>query len=231
MRIFPRGVAELVRLEYADFALFGHGEDGEVAVGVERKTIGDFVNSMCSGRLSGHQLIGLMNAYHYVYLVLEGMFRANPRTGVLEVWSRGGYVEYRAGRRRFMARDVWVFMNTLAVECGVRCYHCLTETDTACYVMALHHWWGKEFGEHKGHLQPHNGRVVELSRQSLVRRVAACLDGVGWDRSKALDARFGTVRELVEATEEELRSVEGIGKVLARSIWEQLAMGKRPTNG
>jgi len=228
-KLFPRGMAELVRLEYADFMLTGHAEDGDITVGVERKKLSDFVNSMCSGRLSGHQLIGLMNSYHYIYLVIEGGFRANPQNGILEVWRGREWVEYSVGKRRFMARDLWLFMNTLTVVCGLHCYHTARTSDTARYIMALHHWWGKEYAEHKGHLQPHTGRVVELSKQTLVRRVASCLDGVGWEKSKAIDQRFGTVGELVNATPEELRGIEGIGKGLSQSIIEQLHKG--PNNG
>ena len=224
-RLFPKGTATLSYLEYADFAFSGHSEDGDVLVGVERKRIGDFINCMCSGRFSGRQLIGMLNSYHYLYLIIEGMFRANPTNGILEVWRRGGWQEYTAGKRRFMARDVWTFMNTMQVVCGLHCYHCSRETDTVQYIMALHHWWMKEYAEHRGHLQPHTGTVVELSKQSLIRRVAACLDGIGWEKAKALDLRFGTVEELVGASSEELSAVEGIGKGLTASIIKQLQGG------
>jgi len=220
--LFPGGMAALTHLEYADFAFTGHYEDGDIMVGVERKRIGDFVNSMTSGRLSGRQLIGMLNSYHYNYLVIEGLFRANPTDGVLEVYKRGGWEMYHAGKRTFMARDIWAFMNTIEIVCGVHCYYCPRETDTTQYIMALHHWWTKEYGEHKGHLQPHTGVTVELSKHSLVRRVAACLDGVGWDRAKAIDKHFGSVVDLVRADEKELRGIEGIGKGLSGSITKQL---------
>lgn len=220
--LFPRGTAELTHLEYADFMFTGHYDDGDIVIGIERKTIGDFVNCMCSGRFSGRQLIGMLNSYHYIYLVIEGVFRANPKTGVLEVYRYGGWHEYEAGRRRFMARDIWAFMNTMQVVCGLHCYHTSTPSDTAYYIRALKHWWTKEYEEHKGHLQPHTGTMVELSRQTLVRRVAACLDGIGWGKAKAMDQAFGSVVELAVAREKELLEVEGIGKKLAKSVVEQL---------
>jgi len=232
--LFPRGLAELTHLEYADFAFIGHYADGDVAVGIERKRIGDFVNSMCTGRLSGRQLTGMLNSYHHTYLVLEGMFRANPTNGVLEVWSRdntdsdtrkakGTWHEYRAGRRRFMARDIWAYMNTLQVICGVHCYHCSTKGDTVHYIRALYHWWMKEYGEHKSHILTYsNSDTVRLLKQSVVGRVAGQLDGVGWEKARALEKRFGTVAELVAASEGELMEVEGIGKVIAMGIKKQL---------
>jgi len=220
--LFPKGTAELTYLDYADFMFTGHYNDGDIVVGVERKTIGDFVNCMCSGRFSGRQLIGMLNSYHYLYLVIEGAFRASPENGVLEVYRYGGWQEYTAGKRRFMARDIWAFMNTIQVVCGLHCYHTPTKSDTAQYIRALYHWWTKEYEEHKGHLQPNTGTVVELSKQTVVRRVASQLDGIGWEKAKAIDQHFGSVADLVGATEKELKGIEGIGKVLADGIIKQL---------
>jgi len=182
---------------------------------------------MTTGRLSGRQLIGLLNSYHVVYLVIEGIFRANPQNGVLEVYRKAGWQEYATGKRRYMARDIWLFMNTLQVICGIHCYHCPRETDTVHYLMALHHWWDKEYHEHKSHLQMHDivGNRVRLYRQTLIRRIAYQLDGVGYEKSKLIDRKFNTVWELVMASEKELMEIEGIGKKLAGDIVKQLRGG------
>ncbi len=223
--LFPKGSAEFTHMEYADFMFTGHYDEGDIVIGIERKRIGDFVNSMCSGRFSGRQLIGMLNSYHYLYLIIEGVFRANPRTGVLEVYRRGGWYEYTAGRRRFMARDIWAFMNTIQVVCGLHCYHTNTELDTVHYIRALHHWWTKEYEEHKGHLQPHTGTTVELSKHTLVRRVAACLDGIGWGKAKEIDQEFDTVESMVYADVANYMEIPGIGKKLSESIVKQLHGG------
>ncbi len=224
--LFPKGTAELTHLDYADFMFTGHYDDGDIIIGIERKRIGDFVNCMCSGRFSGRQLIGMLNCYHYLYLIIEGEFRAHPVTGVLQVGRNDYWFDYAVGKgkfkRRFMARDIWAFMNTMQVVCGLHCYHTPTETDTVHYIRALRHWWKKEYEEHRGHLQPHTGTTVELSKQTLVRRVANQLDGIGWGKAKALDLKYGTVAELVDALPEELMELEGIGKKLAGSIVKQL---------
>jgi ERCC4-type nuclease len=88
--------------------------------------------------------------------------------------------------------------------------------------MALHHWWTKEYAEHKGHLQAHTGPIVDISRQSLVRRVAAQLDGIGWEKAKEIDLAFGSVMEMVMADERDFAMLKGIGKTLSRSIVDQL---------
>ena len=225
--LFPPGSATLTHLEYGDFMFTGHYDDGDIVIGVERKRIGDFINSMCTGRLAGHQLIGMQNSYHYTYLIVEGEFRANPKNGLLETNTWSGWYSYKAGKRQFMARDIWAFMNTLEVVCGVHCYHCTYPTDTVYYLMALHHWWRKEYAEHKGHLQPHTGGDrVQLIKPSLVRRVASQFDGIGWDRAKGIDKQFSTVSEFVAADFSELIEIDGIGKGLASSIVEQRGGGK-----
>lgn len=225
LHFFPKGTAELTHLEYADFMFTGHYDDGDIVIGIERKRIGDFVNCMCSGRFSGRQLIGMLNSYHYLYLIIEGVFRANPKDGVLEVYRHGGWCAYTAGKRGFMARDIWAFMNTVQVMCGLHCYHTNNESDTSYYIRALHHWWTKEYEEHRGHLQPNTGTTVQLSKHTLVRRVAAQIDGIGWERAREIDQHFGSVSELLEATQKELMEIDGIGKKLAGSIVKQLHKG------
>ncbi len=220
--LFPPGSATLTHLKYADFSFTGHHKTGDVLVGVERKRIGDLINGMCTGRISGKQLIGMLNAYHHVYLVVEGQFRANPRNGMLEVWRRGGWCEYRAGSRKFMARDIWAYLNTLTMVCGLHCYYCPRDTDTVYYITALHHWWNKEYDEHRSHLQPHNRDSVQLTKHSVFRRMVAQMDGIGWEKAKALDVEFDSMSELVGATQEDLMEVDGIGKGLAEGINKQL---------
>jgi len=221
-RLFPKYAIELTHLEYGDIMFAGHHADGDVVIGIERKRIGDLINSMCSGRLGGHQLIGMLNSYHYCYLVVEGVFRANPQSGILEVWRKSGWQEYTAGKRRFMARDIWCFLNTIEIICGVKCWYCARETDTVQWVLALAHWWMKEYGEHKSHLQPNMSGRVQLSKHSVVRRVAGQLDGIGWEKAKAIGEKYETVEKLVSAGEKELMEIEGIGEKLARGIREQL---------
>lgn len=56
------------------------------------------------------------------------------------------------------------------------------DTDTAHYIMALHHWWGKEYADHKGHLQQKTEqRVDELETKA---RVDTVYVKVGMDSTK-----------------------------------------------
>jgi len=219
----PLGVpCELTTLEFGDVALIGNGEnDAPVPVGVEVKTVSDLLASMTSGRLSGHQLPGLLATYEWVWLVVEGVYRPDPSDGVLQTLHGGGWRAVSVGSRRFMYRDLESYLLTLEVRAGVRVQRTQGRGETARWLAALRGWWSKPWDEHKGHLALHHktgARPRGLVPPSLVRRVAAELPGVGWERSGAVADRFRTVREMVLASEADWREVEGIGKTLAGRI-------------
>src|SRR5271169_4444109 len=91
----PYGVqVESTRLDYGDACWVGKGPDGDCMVGVERKTIGDFISSMRGKRLAGHQLPGLMSSYEFTYLIVEGIYRPGE-TGELE--QRQGHGKGKSG--------------------------------------------------------------------------------------------------------------------------------------
>ena len=55
-----------------------------------------------------------------------------------------------------------------------------------------------------------------------MRRVAKEFTGIGWERSLAVEGRWGSVRDMVNATEKEWTEVDGIGKGIAKKIKEEL---------
>ena len=61
---------------------------------------------------------------------------------------------------------------------------------------------------------------------NLVRRVAAQLEGIGWEKSAAVATRFATVLDMVVATEKEWQAVPGVGKTLAARAVQQLTQGR-----
>jgi DNA integrity scanning protein DisA with diadenylate cyclase activity len=63
--------------------------------------------------------------------------------------------------------------------------------------------------------------LLRPGKPSLLRRIAIELPNIGYERV-AIVEKFGTVRRMFEATEEEWRNLEGIGKVTAKNCWEAL---------
>lgn len=228
--MFPPGVPVVVsRLEYGDFAFIGRGpEDEPVSVGVERKAMKDLLNSMVTGRLSGHQLVGLVNTYHYVYIIVEGMWRFNPNDGMLEERAGINWIPIQLGSRRFMAKEVLGFLHTLMVKTGVMVFYTNSRKETAQVVNVLYGWWvNKTFDEHTAHLglvkrHQSGDNAVELVKAPLLRRVAAELPGVGWQKSREVARYFTSVLEMSLASEREWRQIPGIGKTLAKRIMGQI---------
>lgn len=224
---FRSGAAELTRLQYGDLMFTGNGPDEiPYRIGIERKRIRDLISSMSSNRLVGHQLIGMKNSYNVIYLIIEGVFRPNPDSGVLETYGRQGWSppNFGVSRRRFMARDILAFLNTLVIKDNIHVIRTATKSETAITVSALQYWWTcKEFEAHKAHHQEYVPEAVVLTgRVGLARRVAMALPGIGWELSDRIRKRFETAEEMVNASIEDWMGIEGIGQKTAETIWLEL---------
>lgn len=221
----PKGTWKLGRLNFADACWIGTVKDEPVTVGMERKSVRDLLNSMSTGRLSGHQLVGLKNSYDVVYLVVEGVWRLGA-DGQMEVPSgRGKWRALELGRRKYMAREYHGYLNTLGVLGGLIVRETRSLRHTAKLVLDLYNWWSKK--GHTSHLAIHKNRFAGdeeavLVRPGLVRRVAAEITGIGWGKSLEVAKRFQSVKEMVEAGEKEWREIPGIGKTLAKTAVEEL---------
>lgn len=234
----------LTRMDYGDVAWQGVGSGGEpVSVGVEVKGLHDVLKCICDGRFAGHQLPGLVQAYDQAWLLVEGLWRANSTTGILEYRQRrGSWCEATVGTRRFLWTDLATWLCTAETKGGIRSVRVSDWNEGTLWLSALYSWWMKGWDEHKSHLAFHDGTrhgtpfkrdratqmVMSLSdkalltRPTLCRMLAAQLPGVGWQKSAGLASRFRTAEELVSASPKELMEVDGIGTKLAQGIYESL---------
>lgn len=214
-----------VSLEYGDICFTGNGPDGQVEIGIERKKIGDLINSISSGRLSGHQIPGLLDTYYRTYIIAEGICRENPTTGELEVLRATKWTHLDRGRRKFAYRDVWAYLTTIETMTGIVVRHTANTMETVRHIEWLYRWWSKKWEAHHGHLQLHKPPqtiLLRVEKPSLIRRVASELTGIGWMRSREVEKTFGTLRKMFEAKESEWRGIEGIGKLTSRKAWREL---------
>lgn len=220
----------LARLTAGDAAFTGEGADGEpVSVGIEHKTISDLCSCIDNGRFAGTQLPGLLAEYDYPYLMVEGVWRSDPESGVLQTRKGKGWSGMQYGQRSWMYSEVMGWLNTMSVVCGIRIIFTGSKTDSGRVISNLYSWWGKPWDRHTAHLQLDLSRMgarkrkeVELVPPTLVRRVAVALPGVGWGKSKEIEDEFHSVREMCEADEKRWMKVKGIGKKLARAIVGEL---------
>lgn len=219
---FPKGLASLTTLDYADAAFMGNGPDSQTwFIGIERKRISDLINSMCSGRLSGHQLPGLHNSYNCIYLVVEGIWRPSPKDGTIEIPVHKRWVTLRLGSRVFMAREVYNYLNTLSLLGGVHVWAgSASPRETANYIQSIFSWWNsKPFEDHKSLDVAYSPTVHFLTKKAgLLQRVAGELPGIGQRKAKKIAGYFRDVRQMVNAEVKEFMEIEGVGKTLAEKI-------------
>lgn len=221
---------KLVRLSFADFMFVGNGPTGPVAVGLERKTVGDLRDSFITGRLSGHQLPGLLDSYNVTYLIIEGKMKEDRRTGALMVWGRrnkrGAWTQDLASQVSY--GSIMGFLTTIENYCGIRVRFTENMSQTAQLVMDLNKWWAKGWADHKSLCMFNTASEyhVGMKRPSLLRKIAADLPGIGWKRSEAVEDEFNSIQEMMNADEDHWAFIPGIGKGIARSVTRAIRKGE-----
>lgn len=224
----------LGRLEYGDFSWLGEGPGGApVTIGVEHKRLDDLLQSITTGRFAGHQLPGLLQSYDHTYLIIEGLWRPCPTSGLLQVRAGRDWVDQGRGARRWMYRDIEHWIMTMELKGGVIVRRTSTSDETARLLHALYGWWSKGWDDHRSHLVLSQAHAINrshdpalLSKPSLVRRVANELPGIGWDRSAAVASHFPTVLDMVLATPKDWAKVPGIGKTTSTRVVDALTKPK-----
>jgi ERCC4-type nuclease len=187
--------ALLVKLEFGDCAFEGNGPQGRIQIGIERKRCGDLIQSISSGRLSGHQLPGLLETYYKVYLIVEGIWRANRKDGTVEVFRHGKFKPL--GSSRFTSKRIWGYLTALNASTGVEVFITPTIEETALVIEELEHWWNQPWEKHVSHLMVNKlsppSAYLRPGRPSLIRRIALELPGIGYDRVVEVEKKFKTV--------------------------------------
>lgn len=216
-------------LKFADAMFAGNGPDGEIAVGIELKTISDVLDCITSGRFAGHQLPGLARNYNMVWLIIEGQYFCDPKTGMLMRMKGRQYVPFEVGSRRYMYRDLDEWLVNMETNGGVRTRRTLTRRESAQVISDIHHWWQKKWTEHHAHLVFHDAVPVNgeiLLQPGLVRTIAADLPHIGWKKSQAVADKFSqpglTNREalikMLSAPQDEWQQITGVGKGIASKV-------------
>lgn len=215
---------EVRRLEYGDYAFEGHGAKGACMVGVERKKIRDLLASMQSDRFGGHQAPGMVNAYEYRFLALEGIVRSHPETGVLEEARRDrGWFPVRTSTSSWMHRTLDNYLTSVMLQFGMHVKQTANPRETAQMLKNLYWYFQKGWGEHRSAKVIYGGQTtVSAHKPGLVRRVATQLAGIGWEKSAHVSLKFRSVVEMALALPEEWRSIPGIGAVLSERIVKAL---------
>lgn len=223
-KLFPSGTAKVGTLAFGDFAFMGNGPTGPLFIGVERKTISDLITSLNTDRFIGHQLPGLSNMYHRVYLVIEGYARPSPRDHVLE-WRVNGEWEcqtHNASSKPIMYSDFIGRLHTLTEMANVRVIHTDKPITTVQHILALKRWWDKPWDQHMSLCAIYEPLPVTMAKPSLKRRFINVIPGIGWERSKAVADHFRSIAAMVAADVKEWATIEGVGKGIAKRAYDTL---------
>jgi ERCC4-related helicase len=163
-------------------------------VGVEFKTTGDFVQSIIDGRLL-EQLKELKKNFERPLLLVEGAEDIYTMRNIHPNAIRG-------------------MLATIAVSYGVPILRSRDGKDSAAL---LHMIARREQSEDKRDFSPHADRKpVTLKEQQ--EYIISCLPNIGPNLSKELLKHFGTVKNVMNASLEELQKVAGVGDKKAQGI-------------
>lgn len=228
---FPKfGIpADVEYLSSADFMFLGNGPTGTVAVGVERKTLGDLLNCITTGRLAAGQIPEMIAQYDARYLILEGIWRTADDGGI-EEWrgsNRGGWQPVEYGHRQILGQDLMGYLTSLETFAGIKIRYTTTPRKTAECVIWLYQWWNKPWDTHgtfKVFIDPiHESSSALLTHKpSLLRRWAKELPGIGWKKSGLVEAHFPTALHMASASPAEWASIESIGPTIAANCYSAI---------
>ncbi len=163
----------------------------------ERKTIADFGVSLVDGRLF-RQALRMLRAPGRPVLILEGDARECAQSKVSREALQGAVI-------------------TLSVFLHIPVLRAL---DAGELVRLVEYTVAQEGRFQENAVQRHGYRPKRLRARQIF--VLQGLPGIGRERAVKLLERFGSIEEVVNAAEDELAEVDGIGKLTARRIREVL---------
>lgn len=203
---------------------------------MERKTLGDLVSSIFSGRLSAHQLPGMLKTYDVAIVVVEGIWRPTEE-GAIEVWwsPRGeNWGKWVAFKSQATYRAVVRYLMTLRFKARIHVERTTCVVETARWAYDLYRWWNeKAWEDHHAHLQadrtfdPRPDRLL-WREPDFVQQVAMAFPGIGETRSFAAAESFESVWEMVAASAKEWSKVDGVGPLTAGRLWAKLREKRVP---
>jgi ERCC4-related helicase len=179
------------QLEVADFVL-------SAKVGVERKEVKDFVDSIIDKRIM-EQALNLKNNFEAPVIIIEG------EENIYSV-------------RKVHPNAIRGMLSWIAVDLKIPVIYTKNTEDTAEFLITIakreQNEIRKEFGV--------RGEKKPLTSKELQEFIVAGLPGVGPNLAKNLLKKFNTVANIINASVDQLKTIEKIGDKKARKIKEIL---------
>ena len=229
-------LAQSYELKCGDINFLANWIDGEqVWTWGERKKLSDLVTcALDSGRLLRQVQDAYQAGFKFLFLIIEAIYRRSPTTGLLEVRKGSTWVEYHINPKNPKTSTVQYsrisgYLNQLRYYLGVQVYHTASVRETALTILDIYSMFQTPPEEHSSLKQfatTPEPVASFLQKPSLIRRMAKELPGIGWDRSKDIEAELVTARQLCRVLAEgdmgRLIEIEGIGKGIISKIGSEL---------
>lgn len=195
---------EETTLEFGDISFVGRGNKGKaVSIGIEFKKLGEYVGSLRSNRLCGHQLIGMRDTYDYCWLLVEGELLHDHKGGL----------QRHAGKRKLkplpgsMGISEYLKRTIVGHLCGgLNPWHTQDRANSLKFIEALYRTWTDvDLDQHRSHLAIY--QAPTLIPVSKTREAFNAWDHIGYTISKAVEDKFGCVRKAANASVEEWAAI------------------------
>lgn len=212
-------------LSYGDAAFEGHGPEGDISIGIERKALHDMLTCIDDGRYTGHQRIGMKQMYTVSVLMVEGYWKPHDGTGhLMEGFSGGiswGYCKQRS--QRVMYHKLYRYLVSVAMS-GVIVSYSRDVFHTAFNIAEWFHYFQKPWRAHTALQEMQRVNIPTMrNKPTLVRKWASDLEGIGTKLSLDAERLFKKPITLATADEGEWLRIPGVGvrtaQQIVREIW------------
>ena len=185
---------KIKQLISADIIIYGKDYQGnDVSIGIERKVQEDFLNSIIDKRIIT-QLIGLKENFNMQLLIIEGQ-------------------ENLYSIRNFHPNAIRGMISSIVLDLQVPIIETKSINDTIAFIETIISRLEKP-RKNISLLKKRKPLTLKEQQEYLVES----LPGVGPSLSKALLKKFGSVKEIVNASIDQLKEVEKIGQKKADEI-------------
>lgn len=217
---------EITPMPFGDACFYGNGPEGQLTVGIERKTVNDILQCIDDARYAGHQRVGMAKMYRPCILIIEGLTAPSYTEpfGLLYQLFKGvswGPARYRS--REILYSKLHNYLLSVALS-GVIIVHTRDIFHTAFSLCETYSYFQKKWADHTSMMEIHKVAIPTLnSKPSLVRRWATDLSDIGVKLSQDAEMLFKRPIVLAQSSEVDWLKIRGIGvktaQRIVREIW------------
>lgn len=210
-------------IKYGDVNFIGKWDNNETVWFLgERKKLSDLIQCINDGRHIRQVQAAREAGFRYIFFILEAKYRKNGQTGLVQELRGNRYRDHESEMAYSRIRS---YLYELEWYAGIKVYETKSLDETVRIIRELYDLFQRPPESHNSLKKIYHTPLPSSSRlfervPSLRKRIAHELPEVGFELAGRLEKRFNTTKELINASEDELISIEGIGKKIANRIVE-----------